>query len=864
MLVLCAVEIKVSICENLNNAAARDFLKRHAAETKVPASDRPEADALEAKRKTAKTDGDAHAKEDARQLQITEWAKRETPLPTEQFDMGLYYLTVMVLMCHLAFSFATNFYFRQFLKVIRPNFEKQLGGSRFRQKLSGPLLDEVHEEAVAIAEETLSRTTGKVTLGIDGHKDGNGRSLETITKAKLGVSVFAGCEYMLTERATGTRLAKTVSSYVLKAVASYIAVVADNTGNNVAMFTALGLIEALAHLFYLGCYVHVLDLLVEDVAKLEVFASLAKDAHFVISFIKHHPILYEEFLSNKTGLKIRSDLHLYPKTRFAYLYLMLLSLFKCYGAVRGVADSPVYQLCKEQTRKRGGEEGRKALAKFELFETIVETRTFKKKLNFAAETLMPLSCALHYVEGDTIPLSHVYPIYSEIYCYAQSLADNLELSGLLDLSDCDEIVELVKQRWFGEARKKGLKTSVHMLAFVLDPYAQAAVTTAHYPKTTLLNSSAFSDAREALRHYVREPQLRAVASQQLQLWQAARPTLPDVEEGSSSEGIAVATGNNAFSSLYLAASLQVWDLIIERVNKIAEGTITTPVDYEDGCGTALLETIARLKLCAKPTTFWLAMFNEVPTAAKEAVEAHHFFCRTAVDISSIVGHTCGVERAGKAYKLVMTAHRKSMAPQVSKKAVFVLSNYGLLHKGVDVGDGLGDFSGSLLVDEDVSKELSSMRLHKLRRHQLITDDELAVEAEEAAAGSSKAGEDEDEDKEEDGEESEEEDPSQREVKWASLPEGLSVCKKPDKLDDALIGMLIFMRWPAPHGWHLGTIKSRINASTPRLFKHFNYRLLFDDGWTNNLLTLDKYDYGPAAAYDSWVLIEKAATAMEQD
>ena len=32
----------------------------------------------------------------------------------------------------------------------------------------------------------------------------------------------------------------------------------------------------------------------------------------------------------------------------------------------------------------------------------------------------------------------------------------------------------------------------------------------------------------------------------------------------------------------------------------------------------------------------------------------------------------------------------------------------------------------------------------------------------------------------------------------------------------------------------------------------------------NMLTLDKYDYGPTAAYDSWVLIEKAAPLDEQD
>ena len=47
------------------------------------------------------------------------------------------------------------------------------------------------------------------------------------------------------------------------------------------------------------------------------------------------------------------------------------------------------------------------------------------------------------------------------------------------------------------------------------------------------------------------------------------------------------------------------------------------------------------------------MFNEAPNGVpKEAIEVQRFFCRTACDISNIVGHTCGVERAGKAYKLM--------------------------------------------------------------------------------------------------------------------------------------------------------------------------------------------------------------------
>lgn len=54
--------------------------------------------------------------------------------------------------------------------------------------MAGPMLDELYNEAAEVAEEALSEKPGLLTLGIDGHKDGKGRTLETITRAKLGVS----------------------------------------------------------------------------------------------------------------------------------------------------------------------------------------------------------------------------------------------------------------------------------------------------------------------------------------------------------------------------------------------------------------------------------------------------------------------------------------------------------------------------------------------------------------------------------------------------------------------------------------------------------------------------------------------------
>ena len=98
------METKLELCNQLNNAAARAFLQKHAASSSVPATDQPEADALQAKRKQAKTDGDAHAKEDDRQRQITEFAKREVCAAVrDPFSTCLFYCTCPFL--HMPFLY---------------------------------------------------------------------------------------------------------------------------------------------------------------------------------------------------------------------------------------------------------------------------------------------------------------------------------------------------------------------------------------------------------------------------------------------------------------------------------------------------------------------------------------------------------------------------------------------------------------------------------------------------------------------------------------------------------------------------------------------------------------------------------------
>ena len=152
--------------------------------------------------------------------------------------------------------------------------------------------------------------------------------------------------------------------------------------------------------------------------------------------------------------------------------------------------------------------------------------------------------------------------------------------------------------------------------------------------------------------------------------------------------------------------------------------------------------------------------------------------------------------------------------------------------------------------------MAAKRQHQLRRHRIITDAELLEEEgeegekddssdDDSVAGVGAGGE---------------EDLTQREIKWSSLPDGLTVSAKPLVLDDSLCGKNIYMRWDAPHGWLLGTISVKFDQSTPRLVQKFNYRVKWFDGWENHKLTLDNYLSGSSAPYQSWVLIEKDSGA----
>ena len=272
------------------------------------------------------------------------------------------------------------------------------------------------------------------------------------------------------------------------------------------------------------------------------------------------------------------------------------------------------------------------------------------------------------------------------------------------------------------------------------------------------------------------------------------------------------------------------------------------------------DTIAKLRLSSNPVDFWLAMQSEVPRGASPGQkDAHLLFCKTAADISSIVGHTCGVERAGKAYKEVLTSLRKAMEETRAMKAVYVYANYGLLELKQKAGDAFSAFNSEdpAAEQEQATEEKDPHAKYVLRRGNLVFKNDTA-------ASSGDEDEEVEEGEEEDGEEGEEEGeegaeemaatPGCKEVRW-SVPDGFKVADEPKELNKDIIESKIYMRWEK-YGWQLGKITDTISSDTPRLFKKFNFRILWADGHKGPAkLAVENYGYGTHAAYNSWVILQ---------
>ncbi|KAK3246606.1 hypothetical protein CYMTET_43862 [Cymbomonas tetramitiformis] len=238
---------------------------------------------------------------------------------------------IMLFACAIPFAVIESPFFIAFLKAIRPAY-KPPG----REHLRGSLLDDVYAETLESTAAKLKAKPGKKTLGLDGKTNVRGRATVNVIEAKQGISAYVKTSYIGAQEHSG-RVHADIAKGVLDDGKDWVAVVADNTGNMRVMFVLLR--AQYAWIFFLGCVIHVLDLLIEGIAKLEEFATILSDFYFIVVFLKRHGLLYEAFTAEqkKRHQNKAFSLRLFPLTRFAYIYLLIYSCLRNWATLSTVS-----------------------------------------------------------------------------------------------------------------------------------------------------------------------------------------------------------------------------------------------------------------------------------------------------------------------------------------------------------------------------------------------------------------------------------------------------------------------------------------------------------------------------------------------
>jgi hypothetical protein len=410
-------------------------------------------------------------------------------------------------MNRISFLVVETWSFVMFIQSIKPSFVKSLPN---RWSLAGRHMDNVYQEVQGLLTDKRTSIPGKLTLGVDGHRDGTSRLVETVCEMKLGMCLYLTAMRLLTSRATAKNLLKALKETVGDRGHEFAAMVVDH-GN-------MALLNAVASIFpwwiLLGCCVHGLDLLLEDIAKIPKFKSVIKTIHSLHSLIKAHPLLVEEFISvllNQNTVPHSTRLVLYPLTRFAYMYLMIQQFLKIHRILADVAESATFTAVMQSSisRAKGSEARDKCRAKWQRAEEHFDDRALRRAAKAVFYVLLPISKALFYIESDETPLSHLYPILQAIFDFVNS-AFPPQIEDELGSAKA-KVVAAVRLRVWGSASKVGILRDAHMAAFLCDPSARAAANN----DSRLINSEVVLAAQRVLAtmHHGKQQEIATLYAQ---------------------------------------------------------------------------------------------------------------------------------------------------------------------------------------------------------------------------------------------------------------------------------------------------------------------------------------------------------------
>lgn len=329
--------------------------------------------------------------------------------------------------CAIPFNTVENKYFQKMIKAIKEAPTGYVPPTR--KSLSGTLLDEARSSIQTKLQTCKpNQSTWGYTLATDGWTDANRRPLVNY------IQVLPGCaEFVEAKDASG--IIKSAPNTAADIITRIEAMGADDcvqvkTDQPHVMKAAWKIVEAkFPHVFASGCVPHGLDLLLEDIGKLEWVRTIVQDTKEVLKFIGNHQYTLALF-REKGHLELLRP----GDTRFATVFLTIERMVVPtvqQALIETVTDNKYATWLEKQTGD--------TQSKGESVKALIVGSQLWKDLKVLCDIFEPIVVALRTTDSDV-------PTTGEVYYMMYRIQDKLE-QVTITAAKRKEIIEMYMNRW---------------------------------------------------------------------------------------------------------------------------------------------------------------------------------------------------------------------------------------------------------------------------------------------------------------------------------------------------------------------------------------------------------------------------------
>ncbi|KAL3679664.1 hypothetical protein R1sor_022620 [Riccia sorocarpa] len=339
------------------------------------------------------------------------------------------------------------------------NFSSQFPGYKFpgEKKLRDPLADANYQ---AVKEETEKKMFqaliwDKITISCDGWTNVSGRPQMNI----LDVNRFGEAVHCHVDGSNEVKSGVWIAGHIKKAIEergpeNILQFVADNASANKLAGKLVR--DTYPHVIFGGCVAHGLDLLMEDIGKLDWVKSVVTECKTFIQFVKNHHMPHAMFLDHfSNGASLLKP----AATRFATNCIMLDRAYTLKGPLSRMVIS-------DRWRNWLSDPSRPANVRevAEHLKTTVLDDEFWDKMHDIVFMMERIFILLRQVDAHKDFMGRIYWESWETqdalkYLYTVSVLK----SNILTAETCDDVMLLFRHRW------NGWTNCIHTTAMLLNP-----------------------------------------------------------------------------------------------------------------------------------------------------------------------------------------------------------------------------------------------------------------------------------------------------------------------------------------------------------------------------------------------------------